>query len=112
MANSIRVIEPRGVFDSNQAEKFYQDVEQIAKGSTEIIVVDFKDVTFMDSSGLGILVKTLKLTQSLDVKLLLCSFNDQIKLLFELTGMDRVFEIYERREELESQIEPLSPTAQ
>ncbi len=112
MANSIRVIEPSGVFDSNQAEKFYQDVEQIAKGSTEIIVVDFKDVTFMDSSGLGILVKTLKLTQSLDVKLLLCSFNDQIKLLFELTGMDRVFEIYERREELESQIEPLSPTAQ
>jgi anti-anti-sigma factor len=112
MANSIRVIEPRGVFDSNQAEKFYQDVEQIAKGSTEIIVVDFKDVTFMDSSGLGILVKTLKLTQSLDVKLLLCSFNDQIKLLFELTGMDRVFEIYERREELESQIEPLSPSAQ
>ena len=111
MANSIRVIEPRGVFDSNQAEEFYQDVEQLAKGSVEMIIVDFKDVTFMDSSGLGILVKTLKLTQSLGVKFLLCSFNDQVKLLFELTSMDRVFEIYERREELEAKIDPLSPTA-
>jgi hypothetical protein len=32
------------------------------------------------------------------------SFLDQIKMLFELTGMDRVFEIFPGREELEQKI--------
>jgi len=111
MANNIRVVEPSGIFDSTQAAKFCHDVEQLIACKVDVIIVDFKDVTFMDSSGLGILVKTLKLTQSFGVKLLLCSFNNQVKLLFELTSMDRVFEIYERREELEAKIDPLSPTA-
>jgi len=58
----------------------------------------------MDSSGLGALVQSLKMTREVNVKLLLCSFNDQIKMLFELTGMDRVFEIFHGREELEQKI--------
>jgi anti-anti-sigma factor len=58
----------------------------------------------MDSSGLGALVQSLKMTREVNVKLLLCSFNDQIKMLFELTGMDRVFEIFAEREELEKKI--------
>ena len=44
------------------------------------------------------------MTREVNVKLLLCSFNDQIKMLFELTGMDRVFEIFPGREELEQKI--------
>jgi anti-anti-sigma regulatory factor len=37
-------------------------------------------------------------------KLLICSINEQIKMLFELTDMDRVFEIFNNREELEQKI--------
>jgi anti-anti-sigma factor len=58
----------------------------------------------MDSSGLGALVLSLKTVRSAGAKLFLCSINDQIKMLFELTSMDRVFEIFSSREELEQKI--------
>lgn len=104
MAKSIRVVEPSGIFDSTQAADFCHDVDQLIACKVDIIIVDFKDVTFMDSSGLGSLVQALKITREAGVKLLLCSFNEQIKMLFELTGMERVFEIFTSREELEYQI--------
>jgi anti-anti-sigma factor len=58
----------------------------------------------MDSSGLGALVLSLKTVRSAGGKIFICSINDQIKMLFELTDMDRVFEIFNNREELEQKI--------
>ena len=110
MTNGIRVIEPIGVFDGVQSAKFCNDIEQLVKNKVKVIIVDFKDVNFMDSSGLGALVQSFKMTRQAEVKLLLCSFNDQVNMLFELTGMDRVFEIFSGREELEQKIDPLSPS--
>ncbi|MEB3310370.1 MAG: STAS domain-containing protein [Snowella sp.] len=105
MPNPISVIEPSGIFDGAKAAKFYQEIDHLVMNKVEIIIIDFKNVTFMDSSGLGALVQSLKMTREANVKLLLCSFNDQIKMLFELTGMDRVFEIFAQREELEQTIQ-------
>lgn len=55
----------------------------------------------MDSSGLGTLVLSLKTVRNAGIKMFLCSINEQIKMLFELTSMDRVFEIFDNREEFE-----------
>ncbi len=104
MSNQIGIIEPSGILDGAKAARFYQEIDQLVMNKAEIIIVDFKNVTFMDSSGLGALVQSLKITREANVKLLLCSFNDQIKMLFELTGMDRVFDIFAGREELEEKI--------
>ncbi|MGH7998345.1 MAG: STAS domain-containing protein, partial [Brasilonema sp.] len=64
-----------------------------------IVLIDFKEVTFMDSSGLGALVLAFKALHSVDINLVLCSINEQLRILFELTSMDKVFEIYPSREE-------------
>ena len=104
MNPSIKVVQPSGILDAPQATQFREQITQFIKENAEIIVIDFKDVTFMDSSGLGALVLSLKTVRSAGAKLFLCSINDQIKMLFELTSMDRVFEIFSSREELEQKI--------
>jgi len=104
MTTQIRVIEPHGIFDGIQAAKFCQEVEQLLGKKVNMVVVDFRNVTLMDSSGLGALVQVLKMTRQAQVQLILCSFNEQVQTLFELTGMDRVFEILVGREELEYKI--------
>jgi anti-sigma B factor antagonist len=104
MSSSIKVIQPSGILDGTQALQFRQEIAEAVQGGVEIIVVDFKNVTFMDSSGLGALVLSLKTVRSGGAKLFLCSINEQIKMLFELTNMDRVFEIFSSREELEQKI--------
>ncbi|MGF1516348.1 MAG: STAS domain-containing protein [Nodosilinea sp.] len=102
MSSDIRVIEPIGILDSTKAEEFRQSVEDLLKNGAETILVDLTDITFIDSSGLGTLVVLLKEIRGLNRSLCLCSINDQVRMLFELTSMDRVFEIYEDRQAFEN----------
>ena len=95
----LKVVQPSGILDGTKASEFRQEVSHSVDKKPDIILIDFKDVTFMDSSGLGALVLSLKTVRAAGVKLALCSVNDQIKMLFELTSMDRIFEIFSNREE-------------
>ncbi len=104
MNSEIKVVQPAGILDGTKAAQFRQEISELVQQNAKIIVVDFKNVTFMDSSGLGALVLSLKTIRAAGAQLFLCSINDQIQMLFELTSMDRVFEVFSNREELEQKI--------
>jgi anti-sigma B factor antagonist len=101
MSANVQVTEPAGILDSTKAEEFRASVEVMLEEGAEIVLVDLKDITFIDSSGLGTLVVLLKKARSLNRSFCICSINDQVRMLFELTSMDRVFEIYENRQAFE-----------
>jgi anti-anti-sigma factor len=94
MSLNLQVIHPTGILDSTQTNQLRNEVNAVIDAGTKVILVDLKDVSFMDSSGLGVLVTALKTVRSAGGKLCVCSLNEQIKILFELTSMDRVFEIF------------------
>jgi anti-anti-sigma factor len=100
MNSSLKFVQPSGILDGTQATQFRQEISDLVKENIKIIVVDFQDITFMDSSGLGALVLSLKTVRAAGGQILVCSLNDQVRMLFELTSMDRVFEIFQNREEL------------
>jgi len=58
------------------------------------VLVDLNDVRFIDSSGLGALVSGFKNAISNQGSLKLSSLQPQVKSMFELTRLHRVFEIY------------------
>jgi anti-sigma B factor antagonist len=58
------------------------------------ILIDLKDVRFIDSSGLGALVSGFKNAISNQGGLKLSSLQTQVKSMFELTRLHRVFEIF------------------
>ncbi len=97
----VKVVQPSGILDGTKAGQFRQEITSLVESNVDIVLIDFKDVTFMDSSGLGALVLALKTVRAAGSKLFICSVNDQIKMLFELTSMDRVFEIFPSREDFE-----------
>ncbi len=101
MKTAVKVIRPNGILDGTQATQFRREINDSLSKNTKIILIDFQDVTFMDSSGLGILVLALKNARTAGCELFLCSINEQIKMLFELTSMDQVFKIYANRAEFE-----------
>ena len=104
MSPVIKFFQPSGILDSTQANQFRHDISKLVEDKVDIVVIDFKEVTFMDSSGLGALVLSREAILSTGAKLFLCSINEQIKMLFELTNVDRVFAIFSNREELEEKI--------
>jgi anti-anti-sigma factor len=102
MANPVvKVIQPDGILDSSQGQEFRQMINEVLEqdNGTRIVLIDFKNVTFMDSSGLGALVLAFKALRAADKKLVICGINEQVRILFELTGMDKVFEIFPNEEE-------------
>ncbi len=108
MKSKVAIVQPSGILDGTRSVQFRQEISELIANKVDIVIVDFRDVTFMDSSGLGALVLSLKTVRAAKAQLFLCSINDQIKMLFELTSMDRVFEVFASREELEQKIRQYS----
>ena len=67
--------------------------EQISQGHHHL-VVDLGDVSFMDSTGLGVLVGRLKLARVNDGTLRLVCSSERILKVFSITGLDKVFQIF------------------
>lgn len=109
MTDHIKIVQPSGVLDATKSQEFRQEVIKLLESKPKIVLVDLKDISFMDSSGLGALVLAFKTLRASDTKLVLCSINEQIKILFELTGMDKVFEIFSNQDEFNKFV--LSPSA-
>ena len=57
------------------------------------LVVDMTDVTFVASSGIGMLVKLHQGAKAAGGKLVVCGLNDQLAELMRMTRMDRLFAI-------------------
>ncbi len=68
------------------------------------LVIDLSTVRFIDSSGLGALVSGFKNASARDGSLRLCCLQPQVRSMFELTRLHRVFEIFTTLDEaLENQ---------
>lgn len=59
-----------------------------------LVVVDLSDVEFLDSTGLGVLVKALKRSRESGSDLRVVVSKDRIHRVFTLTGLDEVMAIY------------------
>jgi anti-anti-sigma factor len=104
MSPVVKVVQPSGILDGTKADQFRQEISNLVESNVDIVLIDLHDVTYMDESGLTSLVLAMKTVRAAGGKLFICSVNGQIKMLFELTHMDRVFDIYPCREEFESAI--------
>ncbi len=63
------------------------------------IVVDLERVSYIDSSGLATLVEMLKKTKSQGGSLGLATMSEKVKSLFEITKLDKLFQIYPGQKE-------------
>lgn len=68
----------------------------VGDGRTHL-VLDLRAVEFIDSSGLSVLVSTLKAVQLHNGRVVLLSPSDSVRSLLELTRLHQVFEIFEDR---------------
>jgi anti-sigma B factor antagonist len=74
-------------------------VEAIEEGATHL-VIDLTDTSFMDSTGLGVLVGAIRRLRPLEGSLAIIRDDDGIRRLFELSGLTPMFEFYESRSQL------------
>lgn len=78
------------IYTSNELkEKLYSIVDTNQKD----LIIDCKELNYIDSTGLGIFVGALKKAKQYEKKIVIVNLKDNIKKLFTITGLDKVFQI-------------------
>lgn len=81
---------------ANAAQARSEVLELINRGEGQV-VIDLGEISFMDSSGLSVLISALKAVQLRQGKIALCSLSANLRALVELTRLHQVFTIYPDR---------------
>jgi anti-sigma B factor antagonist len=63
------------------------------------LVISFADVKFLTSAVLGLLIRVSKKVYESDGQLKLCCIDPKILEIFKITRLDKVFDIYDDREQ-------------
>lgn len=94
LTDGVVIVEPSGQLDIFTVDQFRDVItEWIDNGNTDIWV-DLDGLDFMDSSGLGALVGTLKRLRAHDGSLQLVCTKAPLLRLFRMTGLHKVFAIH------------------
>ena len=80
--------------DAHNSDELKVEMNRLFESGMKDLLVDLKEVRFIDSSGLGVLVSGFKNAATHQGSIKLCSLQTQVKSMFELTRLHRVFEIF------------------
>jgi len=104
LEDGIRVIAVRGELDLSTAPELEGPLEEaVATGDTSVLV-DLSECEFIDSTGIALIVRAW---QRLDRtaegegegRVVLCSYNDQVRRVLEITGLELSIPIHSTRDE-------------
>ncbi|MFQ4142317.1 STAS domain-containing protein [Chlorogloeopsis sp. ULAP02] len=97
--NSVIVLAPTGRLDITTAWQFRLKLQECISKLSCHIVVNLSQVNFIDSSGLTSLVAGMRDADKVNGSFRISNVHPEAKLVFEVTMMDTVFEIFETEEE-------------
>lgn len=90
-SENIWTIFPEGEIDIYTSPKFKQKVLDAFDNDERDLLIDCKKLDYMDSTGLGSLIYILKKVKEKDKKIYIDNIRPNIKKLFEITKLDKLF---------------------
>ncbi len=92
-----------GEVDVYTSPQLKQDIVQLAERGVKHIIIDLSKVEYLDSTGLGVLIGGLKRLREAGGNLALVGPGMRIQRIFEITGLNKIFDIYATEEEAAAQ---------
>lgn len=90
------IVKPQNSITNKNAQLFERELTiALRKNLQDSLLLDLEQVEFLDSAGLMVLISTWKLAQRLAVRFSLCSVSPSLKIIIELSQLDRIFEIFD-----------------
>jgi stage II sporulation protein AA (anti-sigma F factor antagonist) len=94
------VITIAGELDHHSSEYVRQKIDsELIKSTTKNVVFDFSKVTFMDSSGIGVVMGRYKNIQQWNGQAAVANVSPQIRRVFEMSGLQKLIPVYESVDE-------------
>lgn len=97
--NNLPVLQLKGRFDAHEVEPVNDWLVEQTKAGSVRLIVNLEGVNFIDSTALSTLVRGLKLCREQNGDLHVCSLLQPVQVIFELTRLDKAFDIFPNEEE-------------
>ena len=95
--NGITIVEVDGELIVGNRQELKDLVLQRLESGDQRFLIDFSRSSYIDSSGLGVLVSLSKKIREAGGALRLAGLNEDLRTLFELTKLDTLFQIADTR---------------
>ncbi len=89
------LLQPEGPLDLQNGKVLKEQLAGLVPQLQDLWVIDLASVDFMDSNGLVALVTGLLAARQSGCRLVVCNVQAPVRIIFELTQLDEVFEIFE-----------------
>lgn len=86
--------------DHHMANQVSRTVDtQIEKGDVRVLIFDFEGMTFMDSSGIGMVLGRNRKMEFLGGKTYVTGISSSVDRIFSMSGLYRIISKYQERNE-------------
>ena len=102
--DGVRVIVVRGELDLSTASDLEGPLEEAVSSHDDPVLIDLTDCEFIDSTGIALIVRAWqRLDSAADGEssggVVICSANDQVRRVLEITGLELSIPIHDTRDE-------------
>ena len=88
------ILRPSGSLDSTTSVDFGKSLISKVESGASNIVLDLSDLDYMSSAGIRTLLQAAKLMKTKDRQLSLCSLNNQVQEVFDISGFSAIFTLH------------------
>lgn len=96
---NVLIVRLAGELDHHEAELLRDEWKRMMyHNPVKHVIVNLSDMSFMDSSGLGVILGRYKEILQLGGEMVVCSVNPSIKRLFDMSGVFKIVRLEENEE--------------
>jgi stage II sporulation protein AA (anti-sigma F factor antagonist) len=98
--NENLIVYMMGELDHHSAEEVRNKIDdRLDRESVNKLIMDFTNVTFMDSSGIGVVIGRFKKISLKKGTVCITNVNNSVKRVFDLSGMFKIINLYDSIEQ-------------
>jgi len=105
----VKIVLSHEILQTSQFPNFYKEIERLIASGGKILMLDFSKINFLKNSELMAVVAIVKLVRDSACILLISAMSQQVRILFELTGLEQMFQCLPPVEEVPLKSELTEP---
>ena len=88
----VKIVLSHEILQTSQFPNFQKEIERLIESGGKILMLDFSKINFLKNSELMAVVAIVKLVRDSACILLISAMSEQVRILFELTGLEQIFQ--------------------
>jgi anti-sigma B factor antagonist len=97
--DNVVILYPKGHLDAHNVERFEKEILKLLESNMVQIVINCKDLNYISSAGMGIIMGYLDEVREKEGDIKLCCLNDRVYEIFDLVGFTDIYD-FENDEQL------------